>query len=225
MERLFFLLNDGALFYMESLERHVWHDKSIGKTRIPDMPRGDAMEYNPYWNKEYALQVGRSSEMLIKMVEAARICAENIANGVKNKYDFEIFQTIIALMSHTAQTFIDLSTLEKSIAEAHRQHILDRNLAYSHLEKASTVIQSQLVRRKKVYNELVSTWEKTRLPKGMSAGGKDFFFEQDRTVHFANRAPDMSYLILDEERLDLEGYLVDLEAYKKFYRERFLTQR
>jgi hypothetical protein len=225
MERLFFLLNDGALFYMESFERHVWHDKSIGKTRIPDMPRGDVMEYNPFWNKEYAAQVARSKDMLAKMDEAATICGRNISNGVKNKYDFEIFQTIIALIRHNAQTFLDLSALEKAIAEAHRQNILDKTQAYANLEKAESIVQSQLERRKKVFDELVSTWEKTRLPKGMSADGRDFFFEQDRTVHFANRAPDMSYLILDEERLDLEGYLTDLQAYMKYYRERFLTQR
>ena len=224
MERLFFLLNDGALFYMESFERHVWHDKSIGKTRIPDMPRGDVMEYNPFWNKEYAVQVTRSTEMLTKMDEASRICKENIANSVKNKYDFEIFQTIINLIRHNAQTFLDLSALEKAIAEAHRQNILDKSLAYTNLGKAEAIVQSQLDRRKKVFDELVSVWEKTRLPKGMSADGRDFFFEQDRTVHFANRAPDMTYLIMDEARLDLEGYLADLQAYMKYYRERFLRR-
>ena len=57
----------------------------------------------------------------------------------------------------------------------------------------------------------------------MSTKEKKFFFEQDRTVHFANRAPDMSFLIYDEQKLDLEGYLVKLQQYKKFYHDRFLN--
>ena len=80
-----------------------------------------------------------------------------------------------------------------------------------------------MARRDSVLNELVSVWERTRLPKGMSTKVKKFFFEQDRTVHFANRAPDMKFLIMDEQILDLEGYLVKLQQYKKFYHDRFLN--
>ena len=222
MERLFYLLNDGGLFYMETLERHVWHDKNIGKTRIPDMPRGDAMEYNPFWNREYAPQIVKSTEMLGKMNEAMDICNANLGREIRNKYDIEIYRTIIELVKHTAQTFLDLSELEKAIAEAHHQHVLNREQAYHSLEKAEAIIQAQLVRRKKVFDELVSTWQRTRLPKGMSVHDKKFFFEQDRTVHYANRAPDMTYLIIDEQLLDLEGYLLKLQKYKQFYHERFM---
>ena len=56
----------------------------------------------------------------------------------------------------------------------------------------------------------------------MSVHDKKFFFEQDRTVHYANRAPDMTYLIIDEQLLDLEGYLLKLQKYKQFYHERFI---
>jgi len=38
-----------------------------------------------------------------------------------------------------------------------------------------------------------------------------------------NRATDMGYLIIDEQRLDLEGYLVKLQSNKKFYHDRFLN--
>jgi len=223
MERLFLLLNEGAYFYMESFERLVWHNKNIGKTQLPDLPRGDAMEYHPFWNVEYAARVEKANEMLGKMDEATNICKINLERKIKNRYDIEIYQTIVELIKHTALTYLDLSALEYAIVEAHRQRILSHEEAYRNLEKAEKIIQGQLARREKVFNELVSVWERTRLPKGMSTAEKKFFFEQDRTVHFANRAPDMKFLIIDEQKLDLEGYLIKLQQYKKFYHDRFLN--
>ncbi len=223
MERLFFFLNEGAYFNMESFERDVWHDKSIGKTQIPDLPRGDAMEYHPFWNEEYASRVNAANEILGKMNEASNICNLNLTKKVKNSYDVEIYATVIELIKHTALTYLDLSAFEYAIAEAHRQHIISHEEAYRNLEKAEKIIQGHLTRRERVFNELVTVWERTRLPKGMSTQEKKFFFEQDRTVHFANRALDMTYLIIDEQKLDLEGFLVKLQKYNKFYHDRFLN--
>lgn len=225
MERLFFLLNEGAYFYFESFERDYWHHKSIGKTQIPDLPRGDAMEFNPFWNEEYAVRVKAADEMLGKMNEAASICKINLEREIKNSYDIEIFKTVAELIKHTALTYLDLSALEYAIAEAHRQHIISHEEAYRNLENAEKIIQGHLARRERVFNELVPVWERTRLPKGMSTAEKKFFFEQDRTVHFANRTPDMTYLIYDEQKLDLEGYLVKLQNYKKFYHDRYLNSK
>ncbi|NIA28754.1 MAG: family 20 glycosylhydrolase [Actinobacteria bacterium] len=48
------LLNDGAYYYMDTFERKVWHWGYIGKTHLPDLPRGDAVGYDPFWNREYS---------------------------------------------------------------------------------------------------------------------------------------------------------------------------
>jgi hexosaminidase len=70
----------------------------------------------------------------------------------------------------------------------------------------------------------VATWEKTRLPKGMSTSDKEFFFMQDRARHFANRTPDMTYLIYDEQLLGLEEYLEKLRAYMKYFKKTFVEE-
>lgn len=222
MHRLYSLLNEGSLFYFESLERQLWHHKSIGRTSIPDFPRGDAIEYNPFWNREYAPQVKNAKRMLLKMDSAVAICKLNFTSNVKNQYDFEVYEAIANIVKHTAQTYIDLSDLETAIAAAHEQRNLSYEEAYRNLKKAEKIIESHLERRGSVLNELVSTFEKTRLPKGMSTNDKKFFFEQDRTIHFANRTPDMSFLVLDEQKLDLETYLARLKDYEAFYHDRFL---
>ena len=68
-----------------------------------------------------------------------------------------------------------------------------------------------------MYSELVSIWERTRLPKGMSTDDKEFFHRQDRARHFAFRRADMSYLICDEEELELEEYRERLLDYIEYY--------
>ena len=68
----------------------------------------------------------------------------------------------------------------------------------------------------------MTVWEKTRLPKGLSTPDKPFFHQQDRARHFAYRSADMAYLIQDEKRLDLEGYLKSLREYMAWYKKTYL---
>ena len=79
-------------------------------------------------------------------------------------------------------------------------------------------MEDNLKRRSDIFNSIVKTWEQTRLPKCMSLPGKEYFYLQERTRHFANRRQDMSYLIYDEQLLDLEGWLEKLKAYIMKYK-------
>lgn len=222
VEELFMLLNEGAFYYMESFERKIWHHANVGKTHLPDLPRGDALEYDPYWNQEYAEQIEKSKEMDEKMDRAIAICHENMKRDIKNAYDFEVFASIAQLIRHTAHTYLDLSHLENAITQAHKQRFLSHEGAYKSLENASKIVEESLERRKKVYSALVDTWEKTRLPKGMSTADKAYFYRQDRAYHFANRRPDMTYLIYDEQLLGIEKYLENLQEYMTYYEDTFL---
>lgn len=219
VDELFHLFNEGAYYYMSTLERNVWHHGVIGKTHMPDLPRGDAMEYDPYWNQRYSGMIEKSAEMAKKMQRALEIIEANEKADVRNAYDFEVFKSIAMLIWHTTQTYKDLSDLEHLITKAHRAHFVDHAESYKTLQEAATLIENSLDRRKKIFNDLVETWEKTRLPKGMSTADKKYFFRQDRARHYANRVPDMTYLIYDEQQLDMEGYLDDLKAYMAYYKK------
>jgi hypothetical protein len=222
MEELFQLFNEGAYYYMLTFERRVWHHGVIGKTHLPDLPRGDAVEYDPYWNEEYGDMIKLSEEFAAKMERALEIIGANQSSETRNPYDFEIFHSMARLIWHTTQTYKDLSRLERLITQAHRTHFESHQETYQKLEEAAKLVSNSLQRRKDIFTELVSTWENTRLPKGLSAGGKKYFFQQDRARHFANRAPDMTYLIYDEMKLDMEGYLEKLQNYMEYYREAYL---
>ena len=221
---LYKLFNDGSYFYWDSLERKVWHYGTIGKTQLPDLPRGDALEYDPYWNARYDYFVERSREMNSKMDRALEIIEANKAKNLNNSYDFELFEAIAGLIQHTALLYLDLSEVEKAIEEAHQNRYISYQTSWEELDRAVTIVEELLERRHRMYDYLVEVWEKTTLPKGYSTEEKPFFHKQDRARHFAFRKPDMSFLIHDEEMLDIEGYLEDLKAYTDWYRATFIDR-
>jgi len=222
MEELFILLNRAAYFYYKSFERRVWHYGDIGKTHLPDLPRADNLEYDEFWNREYAEKIDESREQIKSMERAMEIIQANTAAGIRHSYDLEIFSSIVQLVKHTCSTYLALSELEFAIREAHRQRFLSHEATLGALEQALQIVDNNLKEREKVYKELVAIWERTRLPKGMSTESKAFFHRQDRARHFAFRRADMSYLICDEELLGLEDYRKKLRAYIEYYRALYL---
>ena len=224
MKELFQLLNGAAYYYYKSLERRVWHYGDIGKTHLPDLPRGDNLEYDEYWNREYADKIEESKEQIKHMERAMEIIRVNRIAGISKAYDLEIFSSIAQLVSHTCNTYLALSELELAIKEAHSQRFGNHEAALGSLEKAVEIIENNLEEREKVYKELVSIWECSRLPKGMSTDEKEFFHRQDRARHFAFRKADMSYLICDEELLGLEEYRGKLLTYIEYYKSLYFKE-
>lgn len=219
LNELFMLLNEGAYYYAWTMERNVWHYGEIGQTHLPDLPRGDALEYDPYWNTQYKDKIIQSEEILGKMNKALRIISDNKKLNIRHSYDFEIFRTTAELVKHTCQVYLDLSDLEKTIKKAHVNRFIDYNVSLNSLIEAQNIVNTILTRRAYVFNDLVTVYEQTRLPKGLSTETKAFFWQQDRARHFAFRRPDMSFLIYDEQLLDLEGYLENLKSYITFFKE------
>ena len=219
MEELFNLLNGGEYYYWNSFERKVWHWGEIGKTYMPDLPRGDAIEFDPYWNTLHKDMIEKSKLELKEMDRAMDIIQRNRSAGVKHAYDFDLFESIVQLIRHTCMAYEDLSQAELAIKSANWLTFINRDSAYFYLEQAGKIIENCIKLRTETFNNLVTTWEKTRLPKGMAVGDRKYFFQQDRTRHFANRMPDMTYLIYDEQKLDMEGWLEKLKNYMVKYKE------
>jgi len=216
VKELFQLLNMGSYYYMDAFERKVWHWGEVGKTHLPDMPRDD-IEYDPFWNTEYAEMIGRSRKQLPKMRRALEICRMNLEEGAENPYDFEIFTGIAELFQHTARTYLALSDLEKSITRAHRAHFDNPQEAYAALQQAAGIVEDNLKEREEVFSRIKATWEKSQLPRGMSTAEKKYVHGRDQQRNFANRRPDLSFMIYDEQLLGLEEYLEDLQAYLNWY--------
>ncbi|MEE9463398.1 MAG: beta-N-acetylhexosaminidase, partial [Bacteroidales bacterium] len=106
MGELYRLLNEASYYYFESFERRVWHYGYIGKTHLPDLPRGDNLEYDEFWNREYATRIEASHEQLKQMERAREIILANQESGIRNSYDLELFTSYVDLVSHTCNTYL-----------------------------------------------------------------------------------------------------------------------
>ena len=212
MRELFQLLQDGALFYYDTFQRKVWHWGDVGKVHLPDLPRGGA-EYSQFWRRRYSDLLKAAQAERQRMARALAIIDENLARGARHSSDLEIFRTCAELMRHNVDLILMLGELENEIGAGHGLHYSDRRQALAHFRSAQTLVQEHLADREAVFTDLVEVWERTRLPKGLNTPGKPFAHDRDRARHFANRTADMRYLIIDEELLDLEGYLAKLSDY------------
>jgi len=221
LPELFLLLNKASYYYMNSFERKVWHWGEVGKTHLPDLPRDD-IEYDPYWNTEYAERVSASREILLQMERVENICRTNLALGVKNAYDFELFQRLAELFGHTARTYLALSQLERAITQAHQLHFPDHAAACAQLERAAGIVEANLAERAEVFEKFKGTWTKSQFPKGMSTPEKKYVHGRDQQRNFANRRPDYSFIIYDEQKLGLEDYQAKLRDYMKWYKGTYL---
>jgi len=66
--------------------------------------------------------------------------------------------------------------------------------------------------RKDIFRRLQQTWEKSQFPKGREVGGRQFVHILDDVKdHFADRRPDLSYMIAPEESLGLELWMEKLD--------------
>ncbi len=149
INELFSLMNKGAYYFAGTMERNVWHYGEIGQTHLPDLPRGDAIEYDPFWNTQYKDKVALSEDMLVHMNRALEIVEENRKADIKNIYDLEIIRTSAELIKHTCLTYLDLSKLEYTIREAHRNRFIDFSLSLDNLLSAQQILENTLGRRKK----------------------------------------------------------------------------
>ena len=222
MRELFQLLQEGALFYYDTFQRRVWHWGEIGKIHLPDFPR-EIVEYNPFWRHQYAQLLHIAEEERQKVARALTIIDANLERDVENRYDLEIYRTCAELMRHNVDLVLMLGRLEESICNAHNLHFSDRPEGLKSLQRAASMIEENLADRRKVFDDLIQVWDRTRLPKGLSLPEKPFLFSPDRARHFANRTPDMRYLIVDEELLGLEDYLERLKAYIAEYEANLLS--
>ncbi len=56
----------------------------------------------------------------------------------------------------------------------------------------------------------------------MSTPDKQYVHGRDQQRNFANRRPDLSFMIYDEQLLGLEDYLVRLREYIDWYNKTYL---
>ena len=223
LPELYALLQNSAEFYYDTFQRNVWHHGDVGKIHLPDFPRA-GLEISNFWRNRYRALTQRALQEQHALLRAEAIIADNLSRGARNRHDLELMRSVAELMRHNAGLILMLGELEHAVCLASGEHFSDRRAALGHLRRAARMIGDHLADRERVFSGLVRLWERTRLPKGLSLPGRRYLHARDRARHFANRTADMTYLILDEQLLDLEGYRSRLKRYIAAYRKNITPQ-
>ena len=218
MPELFSILQNAAELYYDTFQRKIWHWGDVGKVHLPDFPRGD-LEISSFWRGRYRALTNRAQQERHALLRALGIIDGNLSRDVRNRYDIELMRTCAELIRHNVDLILMLGELEYAVCLASSEHFSNRRAALGHLRRAERMIGEHLADRDRVFGDLVRLWERTRMAKGLSLPGKRYVHARDRARHFANRSADMTYLILDEQLLDLEGYRARLRGYIADYGE------
>jgi len=179
--------------YIGNWLKHQQRDKLVVATKIAGPARGFT------WIRNTP-----------RIDRALKIIDNNLALAPRHRHDLEVHRTCAELIRHDIRlirTLGEVETILDRTCGGNQVHFQNNRQALANLRQVESMIEAHIAERRRIYADLVAVWEKTRLPKGLSLPSKAFFHARDRARHFANRTASMQFLVIDEERLDLEGYL------------------
>ncbi|MEM2465494.1 MAG: hypothetical protein QXL85_07810, partial [Candidatus Bathyarchaeia archaeon] len=198
----------------------VRYDYTLPKPPLPVLP---GLEFMPVYSDggKYATLVEKAKKMLIENNRITHIILENMPRANRNKYNLEVLLSLAKFVAHHCRMIITMKEIEDALGaarEAARRP--DPQRAIEYLNRAYKLASLIIAERYRVFNFLKNIWEKSRYPKGREVGGKKFYHVLDDTKdHWADRRPDLTYLIAPEESIGLEQWMKDLKLIIENYKE------
>jgi hypothetical protein len=229
MKQVYSDAQSGARFFEFSLERlpsnvrTSGYGNSRGKRPVPRtdwgmltpaLPHETTLAIAPVFRARYEKIIAELPSRLAENNRLQKNLAENLARACRNRHTLEVFLSLADLQHHhleMLQTVADAENMLVVAAAAAQKN--ERGRALALLKKSADAVRCINEDREKTFARIRAIWEKSRFPKGQSAGGRIFVHVMDDVKdHTADRTPDLRYLIAPEERIDLPGWVAKLDA-------------
>jgi len=196
------------------------YGKGRGTTRFdetlpqPAMPAAPGLSFTPVYVGRYEKLVEDASRMALENDALIHRIHQNIAKADRNRYNLEVLLSIAELTGHHNRLIFGMKSIEDRLKAARAAaEKNDPQQAVGQLVAAYDQARGAVEERSKTYQRLKTTWEKSRFPKGQEAGGRKFYHVLDDTKdHWADRRPDLSYMIAPEESIELEKWMKQLAS-------------
>jgi hexosaminidase len=174
---------------------------------------------DPFWTDRYKDWLG---EARLRAVESDQlIAALQTEFGLvdRNHYNLEVFLSLARFMGHHWRLFLDLARAEEQIKQGQALALESHaDQAVSLLSAAYDTVDQLREDGLNTFQDLQAVFEKSRYPKGRSAGGRQFVHVFDDVKdHFADHRVDLSYMLAPEESLGLDQWLKELATSIKLY--------
>ncbi len=218
-------LQSQARFFESSWDREVSkargpgygnsYGKGIGTTRFdqtlpqPALPAMPGLSFTPVYVGRYETLVENARRMALENDALIHRIHQNITKADRNRYNLEVLLSIAELTSHHNRMISGMKSVEDRLKAARAAaEKNDPQQATGQLVAAYDQARNIIEERHKTFRRLKTVWEKSRFTKGQEAGGRKFFHALDDTKdHWADRRPDLSYMIAPEESIELEKWM------------------
>ena len=196
------------------------YDLTLSTPR-PDLPD---MSVSSFFAEKYRsfLATARScaleNDQLIEAIQA------HFAKVDRNHYNLEVLLSLATFIRHHWRLLTGLADAEASLKQAESTALKDEaTQAVGHMVASYNAVERLEQECDQVLKELTAVFEKSRYPRGRSLGGKKFLDVNDDTKdYWAQRRPDMTYLIAPEQSIRLPEWRKQLaqviQAYAKQYK-------
>jgi hypothetical protein len=146
----------------------------------------------------------------------------NLSRVDRNRYNLEVFLSLARLMHHHDRLILSMKTIEDRLDSARRAAESNQaRRAVEGLISAYRIAEATVADRKATFQSLKAVWEKSQFEKGREAAGRKFLHVLDDTKdHWADRRPDLSYMIAPEESINLEEWMQKLKEIIQAYAQR-----
>jgi hypothetical protein len=191
------------------------YGKGRGTTRFdqtlpqPAMPAASNLSFTPVYAGRYEKLVEDARQMALENDALIHRIQQNMTKADRNRYNLEVFLSIAELAGHHNRLIYGMKGIEDKLkASRAAAEKGDPQQAVGQLVAAYDLARGVVEERHKTFRYLKTTWEKSRFPKGREVNGKKFYHALDDTKdHWADRRPDLSYMIAPEESIELEKWM------------------
>jgi hypothetical protein len=191
------------------------YGKGRGTTRFdqtlpqPAMPSAPNLSFTPVYVGRYEKLVEDARRMALENDALIHRIQQNMSKADRNRYNLEVFLSIAELAGHHNRLIYGMKGIEDKLKAARdAAEKSDPQQAVGQLVAAYDQARGIVEERHKAFRHLKTTWEKSRFPKGQEVHGKKFYHALDDTKdHWADRRPDLSYMIAPEESIELEKWM------------------
>ncbi len=194
--------------------KRQWHPRFDRTLALPQLPDPENLDNASFWNVRYAELLARAEAAAADAQRADELLHENLGRVRRNGYALEVFLSLVALVEDHVRMLRALSAVERELDAARTDAgNVQWKSAEGHLAKAAELARVAAADREAMFRNLRATWEKSRLEKGCSVGGRSFVHIQDDTKnHPADWTPDLGYLVKPARELGLESWADRLDA-------------
>jgi hypothetical protein len=194
------------------------YGKGIGTARFdhtlpqPALPALPGLSFTPVYAGRYGQLVEDAQAAALENDVLIHRLQQNLLKADRNRYNLEVLLSLAQLTGHHNRMILGMKGIEDKLKAAreaaeknnHRQAVGQLVAAY---DQARSIARE----RQSAFQYLKTVWEKSRFPKGREVNGKKFYHLLDDTKdHWADRRPDLSYLIAPEESIALEQWMKKL---------------